>query len=828
MQSQVRTASLTEELPYWELVDGMVVLSDGRVEVGLEITPPPAALRSTEQLEAMLHPLKSLLRGMPEGERLRVIIEAAPMAEERLLAYRELTQTPNERLAYMAEERYHTLEQLRRRGELLTWRGYVTVTLSRWRRRRPWTAWTREELEELRAEGARLRGRMASFLEAAGYAPRALADQETFEAIWRYLNPGLAATPPRYVAAREYYPDSVLREVPELTPRTLRWQLVASTVRNEALGYLAVGDRLVRVAVAAGMPDYTTFGATGRLLETGGHLYLVVDMVHSRYEEALKRLKARARRFASTASDTSLAYVDPNVRVGLVETDQALQHLSMTGDHVYEVGMAVVLIGRGETELEDRTARLQSVLAQAFPGSRLYPLTFGGLQAWLELAPYGGRVQSRRLVMVETNAAHYIPAQGPWKGSSTPVAAFLNRYGDVTFLDPFDRKAANWNAIVVGGSGSGKTFFMQSLLAELLRQDADVIIVDRGFGYAPFVELVGGAVVPIGPGAGVSINPFDLPPGELEPDDDKVAFLVALVKAMIASDEDSRLEDAILQAAVRQTYTRKRTERRVNGQIVRTLEPVFLSDLVHVLATLEEINDRPASAEDRAVAERIATRLQGWVGASVYGSLLDRPTSVMPEASVIYYETSALESQPELEPVMLLLIANMVWQRVKRDPQRRKIVVFDEAWAMLRRPSSAAFIVELYRRFRRYNAAAYSVTQSLNDFRTEITRGILQNTSFYFLLPLPGEDDVVQEVLGLSDRGMALFRSLRPKREVLAWVRGMHGLEGDVLVTQSSPLAYWAFTTDARDMARRQALAEKYGGDLMRAIYELAYPQARG
>ena len=121
-----------------------------------------------------------------------------------------------------------------------------------------------------------------------------------------------------------------------------------------------------------------------------------------------------------------------------------------------------------------------------------------------------------------------------------------------------------------------------------------------------------------------------------------------------------------------------------------------------------------------------------------------------------------------------------------KDLSRKKIVVLDEVWSLLKLPQAASFIVELYRRFRRYNAAAYAVTQSLEDFQTEAARGILQNTTYHYLLRLPTEDDLVQKLLNLSDRAMDTFRTLSSKKgsysEALTWIRQEDGLEGGVIV----------------------------------------------
>ena len=127
------------------------------------------------------------------------------------------------------------------------------------------------------------------------------------------------------------------------------------------------------------------------------------------------------------------------------------------------------------------------------------------------------------------------------------------------------------------------------------------MIIDRGYGYAHLVELFDGETIPIEPGK-VSINPFDLPPGEVSPDEEKRAFLLALIRAMVPSEGGAvgATENAILNHAISQTYSRFTSERRKeDGTVERFFAGAKLSDLARVLVTMEEIGTRPPCERSR-------------------------------------------------------------------------------------------------------------------------------------------------------------------------------------------------------------------------------------
>ena len=820
-------ASLVDTLPYWEIRDGVVVLQNGVLEVGLEINLPSTLLSPASTLEALHATIVGLIRNLiPQKERLRLSIEAAPLRGEVLERYHSGLTSDHPAAGLLSEEKTRFLELARQKGKLVEYRAYLTCTYTPPGRRRKWASLSPEEFLERRVKALEIRGRMMQALEKAGYEPVPLFDQGLFNLIWRYFNPGARLSKePRLIKQKLYYPEHVLKQFPYLAPPTLRSQLLSSDLARR-WDYLWYSGHFAKMVSMGNLPiGHTQGGMIGHLLKLPRLYWMMVDYVHEPYGPAVRALMSQARRLYSATGDTGgiTDYADPTVRVGFKEVDDALSHISESGTHVYRVGLSVLLLDPSESGVDQAVQEARDAFTN-LPSVQPIVETAGLLTQFTALAPCSGQTNERVFLTLQENAADFFPLDAAWKGSSHPVSLMWNRWDGLTSINPFDPKSSNWNGIVIGGSGSGKTFLMQTLLGDLLRGETDIMIIDRGYGYKHLVELFDGEIISIEPGSSVSINPFDLPEGVTKPDDQKKGFLLTLLRAMLPSEGGvtESLENAILSSAIDQTYARVLNSR---------VKSIRLSTFADVLATLEVIGKREATVKERELAQSFALRLEHWTGDSPFGSFIDRTTSIASNAPVIYYETTGLERHPELRAVGLLLITDLIWQRITKDLSRKKIVVLDEVWSLLKFPQAASFIVELYRRFRRYNAAAYAVTQSLQDFQTEEARGILQNTTYHYLLKLPTEDDLIQKLLNVSDRAMETFRTLSSKKgsysEAMTWIRQEEGLEGGVVVLRPSPFEYWAYTTNAQDMALREAVIKKQGDELLPALRELAreFPQ---
>lgn len=838
-------ASITMALPQWDidLKNHVLISESGTLEGGIEIRMPSTTLEGlARQIEVHRGLIDAMRNALPEGERARFMVEVGPLKEDVIDAYDKMFLAPDPFIRKLRTSKAEDLRERRQRGQLVEFRCFVLFTNTRsvsfldqvmGKLRQGY------EAQQYAAAAKRLQNTRARLFHAFsrhGLRPRHMTGQELFALAWRYFNPHeRAQTPPTFVPTQAHFPKKLLQDSPEIADRTLRSQLTRTPLRR-GLEYLRGSRFYTAIVSMEGLPVGSTFtGMANNLLYIPRTYWLVIDLEHRPHGRALRELHGRARRMTAAASDPGdlTDYADPENRVGASEADAALIHVTQTGAHFFKVGMSVIV---QDTTYEGLEAAVEITVGELtkMPGLRYTRETFGLFEQYMNLSPGSGKSNDRTFQTLEENATAFLPTTTPWEGNKKrPLVLVENRWGSLSAIDPFDKTSNNWNGIVVGGSGSGKTFFMQMLANELMTLESDVIIIDRGGGYDNLIDLHGGEKIPLAPGA-VSINPFDLPAGTVHPSDEKRSFLLALIKTMLRTSggEISGAIDTILGAAIDQTYQRAtRQERDEYGKERTVFDGCRLSDLLATLLRLEVLGDRSATGQDKHLAEKIATVLQGWTGDNPLGRFLDAETTIDPQSRVVGFETSGLMSNPQLAPIGIMLIANMVWERAEADRERHKLIVFDEVWTLLQIPEAAAFIVELYRRLRRYNAAAYTVTQSLEDFMTEHARGIVQSTTHFFLMKLRGEDDRIRDFFDLNPSAMSAFQSLTSRKgefsEALAWIMRQDRTEGGIIRIAPHPLEYWAFTTDAQDMAMRDKFLDKHSGNLQLALADLAerYPK---
>lgn len=828
--------NLTTQLPHLDIVDGVVFLENGKVEVGLELSLPSVLFASVDRVEADWRAMRSVLQlALPFDARARFYLEAAPDRGERLREYAESIRSPYPLVSAVMEAKVRHLEQERARQRVLSWKAFLTISIPV--RPKGKMQLTQAELEEVLLRARSLQERVANFLKAGGsFGARPLDSQEVFDLLWRWLNPNLSSSPaPRYQSLLKnglpLVPGKVAKEFGNWHQMTARAQAVGSIVENYSDQFLLVGGKFLDGVVLYSPPDETFMGMLSRVLNNipGTQLYLVVEYLHEPAEPVIAKLQADARKYTALAEGEGMR--DLTAKGKLKEVEKAVEALVETGDHIYQSSVAVVFSADNLDDLRILRERVISAMS-VFVGAR--PTYGAGLpmRLYFDLAPFNGEVSPHTFKVPTTNAADFAPTSLPWGGQNNPTAIYRNRFSGLTSINAYDPSAPNWNGLVVAGSGSGKTFFMQSYLTSLLAQgDAEVIIVDRGGGYIPLVEALAGkeVIIPIEPGQ-VSINPFDLPEGTHTPSEDKKGMLFGILRSMVPPSDDpevAAVEDAILISAIDQVYKRRTEERKdpITGEYVPVFLGAGISDLIAVLLRLDDIGGRAATPRDKMVAQALATRFQTWAGNTPYGSFVDRPTNIRTDYPIIYFETTGLDRYPALQGPGILLLADIIWRRAEKDPRIRKLVVMDEVWAMLTIPQAQRLVVELYRRARRYNTAIYSVSQSLADF-TQI-RGIVQNTTYFFLGKIPAtEYPLIKEVLGAPPTVQEAMASLRMVRgeysEFLTYVNLGTQAQGEIIRVEPSKLEYWIYTTNPSDMARRNQLAQERGISILEAARILA------
>jgi hypothetical protein len=874
--------SLTHALPYWAVVNGAMLLSDGSYELGFELETVHLDTMSEGELMDFTRRLKRFVEVLPPLERARFVYAKDFGVEEEIRKSEQLAASDDGPSAYLHRRRTQWVRTLHSRGALIgrklllcltyhpprtrppkhwatalvlgglvalfagLWIGWkaglllgaITGGFYYWvfgaRPRKPFTPLTRKELERDREELNGLRTIIIGALRNAGIRARPLEDDEYVAWAWRYFNPGRAASglkpPTANHTTRVELPKRLLREKKgwlgggEWMPDTSLRQVIARSGIVRDPDTLYVDGMLVRVLAMDTLPvGETLMNQLVRLLASSTKFTVVVDVVREPRAAALARLALRSRLLQSIAQSEAPDVV--GAERGLEVTRQ-VQYMAVGGElEIVRFGVAVVIASRTREELEAAQREVLEFFATDLQDVHMVREDAALGRQFLALAPFSGKVNHRTRAAQSITAVHFLPVAGPPEGSEKPVLLLSSRYRNVMGLDPFDPRQSSWNAVAAGKTGSGKTFFSAVLALAAHAAGIQVIVVDRGHNVPPgpwlsATRYVGGQYISMDPASGVSINPCDLPPGEVEPDPHKVTFLVTLIDRMVA-ETGSRLdgyERGLVESAVRAAYARNLREADTPDGPARVLEPVYLRDIVQSLRMLGVVaGAHQATEEDRRAAQRIATRLYQWVERGRFAGLVDRPTTVSIDSDWIYIDVAALQDNPELMPVMILVLTDMIWRHVNRNiGRRRTLVVLDEVWALVADPVAGPFVEDLYRRFRTTGSGVLAISQDIRDFMdNKHALAVLSNCSTYYLFHTenPG---AYGQVLGLNEREVNLnlanlTASTGGFSELMVVRRFPDRTRSGVVVLYPSRWDYWLVGSHAHERALRERYFREYG-----------------
>ena len=423
-----------------------------------------------------------------------------------------------------------------------------------------------------------------------------------------------------------------------------------------------------------------------------------------------------------------------------------------------------------EDELRQASARVKALCASQLLSC--IPATFRALDGWLSTLPLGlDRLRLRRTFDSEALAASF-----PFAAAEPPLEETGCFYGLAESGAPvvFDRFAQdNYNGVILARSGAGKSYLAKLEALRLLYQDVQVFIVDPEDEYRRLCHAVGGAYLPLAGKDAVTLNPLDLPAGAgPEAVDERIAFLGELVELIAGGLDGAEL--AALDRAAHTVYANANT----NGQSQAPL----LADLGAQL----ERNGR----DGKRLAERISPYTSGSLA-----QLFARPTSIEPSGQLVCFSLRGLPER--LKPLALLVCLDAIWRSLESTPRKRCVLV-DEAWLLMREPAGARFLHRLAKSARKRWCGLTTITQDAGDLlATELGQAIVNNAASQILLrQAPQAIERVADAFRLTD-GEA--------RYLLTCPRG-HGLfiVGDdrfPLHVLASPAEHPLATSDPAELA---------------------------
>lgn len=338
------------------------------------------------------------------------------------------------------------------------------------------------------------------------------------------------------------------------------------------------------------------------------------------------------------------------------------------------------------------------------------------------------QIAQRQSTKTLTNAANLSPFLAEFQGtgtcngeeSLTPLLLLTGQRGQITPVDPF-ASSGNYNAIVVGTSGAGKSALTNDLITGNLGTGGKTYVIDVGASYKKLCQLLDGQWIEYRPDTDLVINPFEL----VRDIKEDMGFLLPILTEMASPNEGlSDFAQSVLQTHA--IFCLK------NAQISHRSATV--TDLVESLSTGFVHPEKP-STPDRRVMD-LAVQLSPFARDGAYGRHFDGHSTVNFNNDFIVLELEGLKGRKTLQSVVLLCLIFLITQDLTAgDKHIRKMVVIDEAWDLLSHKHAGGFIQNGYRRARKQNASFITITQSFADYyQNDTARAALENADIRFVL----------------------------------------------------------------------------------------------
>ncbi|MBI2049003.1 MAG: DUF87 domain-containing protein [Parcubacteria group bacterium] len=424
---------------------------------------------------------------------------------------------------------------------------------------------------------------------------------------------------------------------------------------------------------------------------------------------------------------------DPMLDTAYHDLETLRDKLQTAQEKLFDVGLYLTLYGDNEKELDRVEQEIKSVLESKLVFLR--PSLFKQEEGFQSVAPLGTdnlRVHSK---LNSSPLSSFFPFVSFDLTSDRGILYGVNRHNSSLVL--FDRFAMpNYNSVTFATSGSGKSYAMKLEILRSLMFDTDVIVIDPEKEYEALAQAAGGKFFDISLTSEHHINPFDLPPlGEGESPADVLRSntieLVGLFRIMLGGISPE--EDAVIDRAITETYALKDI---TPDSDFSNISPPLMSDFELVLAGMEG---------GESLAQRLSKYTRGtWAG------FINRPTNVDINKKLVVFSVRNMED--ELKTVAMYIITHYIWNAVRKQLKKRLLVI-DEAWWMMRSEDTASFLFSMAKRGRKYFLGLATITQDVNDFlKSAYGTPLLTNSSIQLLLKQsPAAIDVLQKTFNLTD-----------------------------------------------------------------------------
>jgi len=498
---------------------------------------------------------------------------------------------------------------------------------------------------------------------------------------------------------------------------------------------LMLGEKIVRTFFVISYPRFLSDSWFAPIINMD-NVFDVSIFVHPiDTAQVLKQFQKKVAEVESQINERAAKGMvrDPMLDTAYQDLEKLRDDLMQAREKLFDIGVYISIYGDSEEALDKIESEVKSLLESKL--IYLKPALFQQEPGFKSILPIATDLLGVHSKMNSSPLSSMFPFVSFDLTSNKGILYGINRHNSSLVI--FDRfSMENYNSIIFAKSGSGKSYATKLEILRSLMFGIDVIVIDPEREYEYLAEATGGRYFNISLTSEHHINPFDLPiPREDESPADvlrsHIVSLVGLMRIMLGGLTPE--EDSIIDKAISETYALKDITPDSN---LKNVEPPLLSDFELVLAGIEGTE---------SLVQRLSKYTQGsWSG------FINKPSNVDITKKFIVF--SVRDMQDELKPVAMHIVTHYIWNVVRKELKKRLLVI-DEAWWMMKSEDTASFLFSLAKRGRKYYLGLATITQDVGDFlKSPYGLPIITNSSIQLLLKQsPTSIDLVQKTFNLTD-----------------------------------------------------------------------------
>ena len=511
--------------------------------------------------------------------------------------------------------------------------------------------------------------------------------------------------------------------------------LIAPPAIEVDFNHLKIGNRYFRTLFVAGYPRFVSANWLAPLINFDHSMQISMYIYPVEGKSVLDNLRRKtAEMEAEIQTDLERGrIINPSTQAKLEDARSLQQQLVRGAERFFQFGLYVTIPAKSLEELDKVTKEVISTL-----GSLLIVAKQATLQMEDGLKTTIPTCIDKLMItrnMDTTSLATTFPFTSSELTANEGIMYGINEHNDSLII--FDRfTLENANSVIFAKSGAGKSYMVKLEALRSLMFGTEVVVVDPEAEYKTLSEAVGGEYITFGFRSQAKINPFDLSAIYEEGENElgrKILSLHSLFKVIMGKISAS--EEAALDRALVLTYKMKGI---TSDPATQKNEPPLMEDLYKALIGMED-----------PLARTLADRIEKFVKGSFVG-IFDQHSNINIKNPFTVFSLRDMEEA--LRPIAMFIILDYIWTRIRKEMKKR-ILVVDEAWYLMKYPDSANFLYSIAKRARKYYLGLTTITQDVEDFLvSDFGKAIITNSSIQILMKQsPAAIDKIAQTFYLSE-----------------------------------------------------------------------------